>query len=58
MSKQLEPQNVDRRLAKRFMDAGQLDEAAYQKHLKSLPDVTEKSERVESVLDEDFDTEE
>lgn len=53
MSKNMDPQQVDRRLASRFISSGQLDETAYQKHLKSLPDAAEKAAPVETLMDDE-----
>jgi hypothetical protein len=56
----IEPRFLDKRTAERYQRAGLLDEKAYERHLKSLPDVTEKSVPVETTMtdDEDFDDEE
>jgi hypothetical protein len=53
MSKTLEPKQVDRRLASRFIASGQLDETAYQKHITSLPDAAEKAAPVETTMDDE-----
>jgi len=51
---------LDKRTAERYVRAGLLDEKAYERHLKGLPDVAEKSVPVETTMtdDEDFDDEE
>ena len=61
MSDTLEIKFTDKRTAERYLRSGQLDEKAWEKHLKSLPDVAEKGEPVEanlSDLDEDFEDDE
>ena len=59
MSKPIESNKVDRRLASRYVLGGQLDEASYQKHLKALPDVADKAAPVETrMTDDDSDSEE
>jgi hypothetical protein len=57
MSEQLDPKNVDKRIAERHIRAGKLDEKAWDKYLKSLPDAGEKAAPVESTMAEDFDDE-
>lgn len=49
----------DKRTAERYIKLGVIDEKAWEKHLKSLPDVAEKGERVQAeaeeyILDEDL----
>lgn len=61
MADVLDPKNADKRTAARYIQMGLLDEKAYDKHVKGLPDVAEKSAAIETVmdeLDEDFDDEE
>jgi hypothetical protein len=54
----LDPKHIDKRTYERYLRSGQLDEKAYEKHVKGLPDVAEKAATVEtSMLDEDFDDE-
>src|SRR3954469_9308014 len=55
-----DPKYMDKRTAERYQRAGLLDEKAYERHLKSLPDVAEKSVSVETTMtdDEDFDDDE
>jgi hypothetical protein len=54
-----DPKYLDKRTAERYVRAGLLDEKAYERHLKGLPDATEKSVPVETTMtdDEDFDDE-
>jgi hypothetical protein len=51
----LDPKNADKRTAERYLQRGQLDEKAWQKHLSTLPDVAEKAAPIESILDDDSD---
>ena len=49
----------DKRTAERYIKLGLIDEKAFEKHLKALPDVAEKGERVQAeaeeyILDEDL----
>ena len=53
MSDTLDPKLVDKRTAERHLREGQLDQKAYERHLKSLPDVAEKSEPVTTSMAED-----
>jgi hypothetical protein len=52
-----DPKFLDRRTAERYLRSGQLDEKAYERHLKGLPDVAEKGASVETSMldDEDMD---
>jgi hypothetical protein len=50
MAETLDPQNVDKRTWQRYVTAGLLDEKAYERHLKSLPDAAEKAAPVETVM--------
>lgn len=59
MSKQpLDPKNVDRRLAPRLITQGLIDEATYQKHIKSLPDLAEMADVVETKMDDEDESDE
>jgi hypothetical protein len=53
----VDPRFTDKRTYERYQRSGQLDEKAYERHLKTLPDVAEKSVPVETTMsdDEDFD---
>ncbi len=55
-----DPKYLDKRTAERYLRAGLTDEKAYERYLKSLPDVQEKSVPVETTMtdDEDFEDEE
>jgi hypothetical protein len=58
------PKYLDKRTAERYLRSGELDEKTYQRLIESLPDVTDKSVPVETVMhdeleeDEDFEDEE
>lgn len=59
MADTLDPKHLDKRTAERYLRSGQLDEKAYERHLKGLPDVAEKSVPVETAMDgEEFDSDE
>jgi len=59
MADTLDPKHLDKRTAERYLRSGQLDEKAYERHIKGLPDVAEKSVPVETAMDgDDFDTDE
>jgi hypothetical protein len=56
----VDPKTVDKRTAQRQVRSGALDEKAYEKYLKALPDSAEKAAPVETVMfenDEDGDDE-
>jgi hypothetical protein len=59
MADTLDPKYLDKRTAERYLRSGQLDEGTYERHLKELPDVAEKSSPVETAMDgeEFFDDE-
>lgn len=49
----------DKRTAERYIKLGVIDEKAFERHIKALPDVAEKGERVQAeaeeyILDEDL----
>lgn len=56
---EIDPRYQDKRTAERYLRQGVLEEKAWEKHLKSLPDVSDKAAPVEAVLesDDDFDDE-
>jgi hypothetical protein len=59
MADTLDPKHLDKRTAERYLRSGQLDEKAYERHIKGLPDVAEKSVPVETAMDgDDFDADE
>lgn len=56
MPKQRPEQRLyDKRMVERFVDRGLVDEKAYEKHLASLPDLTDQAEAAEVVLESDED---
>ena len=50
MNEPLDPKNVDKRTWQRYANAGLLDEKAYERHLKSLPDTADKATPLETVM--------
>ena len=55
---ELDLSKVDRRIVERLVRSGQVDEKAWEKHLKSLSDSADRAVPVESALDnEDIDDE-
>ena len=56
MAEPLDPKNIDKRTAARYLSQGDLDDKAWDRYLKSLPDVSEKAAQVETVMadSEDF----
>jgi hypothetical protein len=59
MADTVDPKHLDKRTAERYLRSGQLDEKAYERHLKGLPDVADKASTVETAMDgDDFDTDE
>ena len=42
----------DKRTAERYIKLGLIDEKGFERHLKGLPDVAEKGERVQAEADE------
>ncbi len=55
MPDSLDPKLLDKRTAERYLREGLLDEKAYERHLKNLPDVAEKSAAVETSMADDED---
>ncbi|MET0405357.1 MAG: hypothetical protein ABW123_23275 [Cystobacter sp.] len=56
MADATDPKHLDKRTAERYLRSGQLDEVAYKQHIENLPDVTEKSVPVDTLMqDEDFE---
>ncbi len=59
MAEQLDPKNVDKRTAARYIRAGQVDEKAYEKLLKALPDLADRTAPIDTTMaDTDADDEE
>lgn len=55
MADSADPKYLDKRTADRYLRSGQLDEKAYERHLKGLPDVAEKAVPVETLMLDDVD---
>jgi hypothetical protein len=50
MAEPLDPKNIDKRTAARYLAQGEVDEKAWERYLKSLPDVSEKAAQVETAM--------
>ena len=50
MAEPLDPKDIDKRTAARYLAQGEVDEKAWDRYLKSLPDVSEKAAQVETVM--------
>ncbi len=50
MAESFEPKDIDKRTAPRYLAQGLVDEKAWERHLKSLPDVAEKAATVETMM--------
>ncbi len=48
-----EQRYLDKRTVERYQRSGNLDEKAYEKHLKALPDLAVKSESVVTFMEDD-----
>ncbi|MBJ6761962.1 hypothetical protein JGU66_14400 [Myxococcaceae bacterium JPH2] len=55
MADNVDPKHLDKRTADRYLRGGQLNEKAYESHIKGLPDVADKAVPVETRMDEDLD---
>ena len=51
MADQIENKQVDKRVAHRYVRKGVLDEKDYERHLKSLPDLTEQAMPIEALME-------
>jgi hypothetical protein len=59
MADTLDPKHLDKRTTERYLRSGQLDDKAYERYIKGLPDVAEKAAPIETAMeDEDFDSDE
>ncbi len=58
MAETLDPKLFDKRTAARYRDSGLLDEKVWEKHIKSLPDLTTESLIVDTRMSSDPDDEE
>jgi hypothetical protein len=52
------PKHLDKRTTERYLRNGELDEKAYETHLSGLPDVSEKSVPVETLMHDELEEEE
>ncbi len=52
MPENIIPKHIDRRTADRYLREGLLDEKAYERYLKALPDLSEKATLVETSMAE------
>jgi hypothetical protein len=50
VSETLDPKHIDRRTYERYLRSGLLDEKAFERHLKSLPDVADKAESIDTFM--------
>ncbi len=55
MADTLDPKHLDKRTLARYVRSGQVDEKLLEKHLKGLPDLTDRQSQVETKMDEDGD---
>lgn len=57
MADTIDPRFIDKRTAERYIRMGLLDEKVWEKHLKSLADLEDKSATVETAIDGDMNDE-
>ena len=57
MAEALDPKLVDKRTAERYLREGILDPKAYERLLKSLPDIAEKAQPVQTSMAEEDEAE-
>ena len=50
MAEPLDPKSIDKRTAARYLAQGEVDDKAWDRYLRSLPDVSEKASVVETVM--------
>jgi hypothetical protein len=55
MADSADPKYLDKRTAERYLRSGHLDEKAYERHVKGLPDVADKAVPVETLMLDDVD---
>lgn len=59
MAETANPKHLDKRTVERYLRNGELNDKDYERHISELPDVSEKSVPVETLMhDEDFEDEE
>jgi hypothetical protein len=57
MADTLETRLLDKRVAHRYVRKGRLDEKEWERHLKSLPDLSERAIPVESEFEDTAESE-
>lgn len=57
MADTIDPRFIDKRTAERYIRMGLLDEKVWEKHLKSLGDLEEKSATVETSIGDEINDE-
>jgi hypothetical protein len=50
---ELEFRHTDKRTVQRYITQGLVDEKVWEKHLKALPDLSEKAMRIETLSEDD-----
>jgi nitrogen regulatory protein PII-like uncharacterized protein len=50
MAEAMDPKNADKRTWQRYAVLGLLDEKAYERYLKALPDLAEKAVSLQTVM--------
>jgi hypothetical protein len=55
MADSADPKYLDKRTAERYLRSGHLDEKAYERHIKGLPDAADKAVPVETLMVDDVD---
>jgi hypothetical protein len=55
MAETFETKLIDRRVVKRYVRKGIVDEKEYAAHLKALPDLADQAVAVESAMDAELD---
>lgn len=59
MADTLDTKHIDKRTTERYLRNGELDDKNLERYLKGLPDVADKAEPVETLMDdEDLDDDE
>jgi hypothetical protein len=53
MADNVDPKLLDKRTLERYLTSGLLDDSGLDRHLKSLPDVADKSEPISTVMGDD-----
>ena len=58
MAEPLDPKNIDKRTAARHLAQGELDEKAWERHVKALPDLADQSVAVDTRMSSEPDADE